>query len=276
VRARIADENWLEDKRMSDAFEPLPQPKPNDWLASHPEPGQTFDQFIAFRPNKPSRERRTIEFQPLGSFGDDSPPFGLLEEFAASFFSLPVHVRDPIALESSGIRSRRNLNTGNKQLLSPDVLELLTRSIPADAFCMIAFTMTDLYPEPSWNFVFGQASLRERVGVYSFARYVPPFAEGGTDARLVLRRSCKVLAHETAHMFGIEHCIFFRCLMNGSNHIAESDGRPLHLCPVDLRKLQWSVGFDVEERYSRLLEFMRTCGFADEAEWTRQFVPVRR
>jgi archaemetzincin len=33
--------------------------------------------------------------------------------------------------------------------------------------------MEDLYPEPSWNFVFGQASLNERVGVYSFARYGP-------------------------------------------------------------------------------------------------------
>ena len=37
---------------------------------------------------------------------------------------------------------------------------------------------------------------------------------------LTLRRSCKVLAHEACHMFGIEHCVWFRCLMNGSNHLA--------------------------------------------------------
>jgi archaemetzincin len=68
-------------------------------------------------------------------------------------------------------------------------------------------------------------------------------------------------------MFGIEHCVWFRCLMNGSNHLAESDARPLHLCPVDLRKLHWSIGFDVVERYRRLLEFHRQEGFEDEAQW---------
>jgi bacterioferritin len=37
-----------------------------------------------------------------------------------------------------------------------------------------------------------------------------------------LRRSCKVLAHEIGHMFGLSHCVFFHCLMNGSNSLAES------------------------------------------------------
>ena len=110
-------------------------------------------------------------------------------------------------------------------------------------------------PQPSWNFVFGQASIRDRVGVYSFARYDPAFyGEARTSGYEVLlfRRSCKVLAHETSHMFGLTHCTFFNCLMNGSNHLAESDRRPLHLCPVCLRKLQWSVGFDVLSTLHRL------------------------
>jgi archaemetzincin len=106
---------------------------------------------------------------------------------------------------------------------------------------------------------------------YSFARYAPQFygepQTANSPRLLLLRRSCKVLAHETAHMFGIEHCIWYRCLMNGSNHLAESDARPLHLCPVDLHKLQWSIGFDVVERYRRLREFDRQAGFEDEAEW---------
>ena len=68
-------------------------------------------------------------------------------------------------------------------------------------------------------------------------------------------------------MFGIEHCTWYRCLMNGSNHLVESDARPLHLCPVDLRKLQWSIGFDVAERYRRLLEVETRAGFSDETAW---------
>ena len=68
-------------------------------------------------------------------------------------------------------------------------------------------------------------------------------------------------------MFGIQHCVWFRRLMNGSNHLAESDTRPLHVCPVDLRKLQWSIGVDVVERYRRLRDFHRQTGFEDEARW---------
>jgi hypothetical protein len=36
---------------------------------------------------------------------------------------------------------------------------------------------------------------------------------------------------------------------------------------VDLRKLQWSIGFDVVERYRRLRDFHRQAGFEDEAQW---------
>jgi len=56
-------------------------------------------------------------------------------------------------------------------------------------------------------------------------------------------------------MFGLTHCTFFNCLMNGSNHLAESDRRPLHVCPVCLRKLQWSIGLDVLARYTALEAF---------------------
>jgi archaemetzincin len=55
--------------------------------------------------------------------------------------------------------------------------------------------------------------------------------------------------------------------MNGSNHLEESDARPMHLCPVDLRKLQQSIGFDVVERYRRLCDFSEQVDFADETDW---------
>ena len=146
-----------------------------------------------------------------------------------------------------------------------------------DAFCILAITMEDLYPEPAWNFVFGQASLRDRVGVYSFARYDPAFYRElrapGYDT-LLLRRSCKVLAHETGHMFGLAHCTFFNCLMNGSNHLAESDRRPLHLCPVCLHKLQWNIGFDVLDRYTALERVNRAAGFIDEADWLSRRIKI--
>ncbi len=45
-------------------------------------------------------------------------------------------------------------------------------------------------------------------------------------------------------MFGIGHCIYYHCLINGSNDLEKSDACPLYLCPVDLRKLHHAVGFE--------------------------------
>jgi archaemetzincin len=58
--------------------------------------------------------------------------------------------------------------------------------------------------------------------------------------------------------------------MNGSSSLAESDRRPLHLCPIDLRKLQWLVGFDVAERYASLHRFWRAADEGPEASWAEQ------
>jgi archaemetzincin len=261
-------------------FEPIPKPDPHDWLAVHPESGQTFDEFKASGPNRPTESRRAIYLQPLGEFAADrSPPIEKLRAFAGAFFDMEVKPLPPVSLDKSKFTTRRNPNTGSLQILTGDVLSFLKARVPPDAFCLLAITMEDLYPEPSWNFVFGQASLRERVGVYSFARYDPAFygeARGSNYETVLLRRSCKVLAHETGHLFGLAHCIYFNCLMNGSNHLAESDRRPLHLCPVCLRKLQWSIGFNVLERYRALERAARADGFSDEAVWFKRRMNILR
>jgi archaemetzincin len=158
-------------------------------------------------------------------------------------------------------------------------LIFLKKRRPLDAFCVLAITMEDLYPDPSWNFVFGQASPQDSVGVFSFARYDPVFyAEKRRKnfQAVLLRRSCKVLAHESVHMFSLAHCIYFQCLMNGSNHLQESDARPFSLCPVCLRKLQFSIGFDVVDRYQKLLDFYKRVGFENEAGWVSKRLRTKR
>jgi archaemetzincin len=209
----------------------------------------------------------------LGEFPtNQSPSLARLREGAGAYFQMEVKTLAPMEVSSNKVTTRVHPATKKRQLLAPDVMALLKQKLPADAFCLLGITMADLYPEPSWNFVFGQASLRERVGVYSFARYDPAFfgQERPDDYQtLLLRRSCKVLAHETAHMFSLQHCIYFDCAINGSNNLRESDRRPLRLCPVCLRKLQFSIGFDVVKRYQALAEFYRAAGFPDEAQWVR-------
>src|SRR5688500_6665855 len=39
---------------------PKGPPQPGDWLAEHEEPGQTFDQYIRSKPNRPTAKRTKI------------------------------------------------------------------------------------------------------------------------------------------------------------------------------------------------------------------------
>ena len=252
----------------SPLFQPKTEPEEMDWLANHEERGQTFDQFLRTRRNLFQSPRQIIYIQPLGTFDpDQTAVLADVAEYAAIFFQAKIRVQktiDPSRAPDIRITSRQHPGPDDLQFLSTDVLKWLEQEMPKDAYARIAVTMTDLYPDPSWNFVFGQASTVNRVGVYSFARYGNP-----GDAQF-LRRCLRVLAHETGHLFAIMHCVHYQCLMNGSNHLGESDATPLPLCPVCLRKLHAANAFDIRKRYEKLEEFFKGKRFDEEADWIKR------
>ena len=68
-------------------------------------------------------------------------------------------------------------------------------------------------------------------------------------------------------MFGMSHCVYFRCAMNGLNTLAETDRAPVHLCPVCHKKIAWNIGFKPEKRYSRVRAFYEKHGLEEQARW---------
>ena len=70
------------------------------------------------------------------------------------------------------------------------------------------------------------------------------------------------MCHEIGHMFGLPHCIYHECLMNGANQDAlnEFNRRPMLLCNICLRKLQYRIGFDITQRYRDLLALYQKLG----------------
>jgi archaemetzincin len=90
---------------------------------------------------------------------------------------------------------------------------------------------------------------------------------------LWLGRICKTASHELGHCFGIDHCVYWACSMQGTAHITEDHRQPPYLCPVDLSKVLRAAGADEKERYKALLKF---CGrwkqdrmFTAYAAWIR-------
>lgn len=254
-------------------FTPMGEPGPHDWLAQHPEAPQTFADFLSADTRVPGPQRRVIYLLPLGEFPADAPPLASLSAIVGAFFTLEVRVLPAVKLADVTAKRRIHSTTKKRQLLAPEVLSWLTTRLPDDAFGLMAITMEDLYPQESWNFVFGMASLRERVGVQSFARQDPAFfGEPRADGwqQLMLRRATWTLVHEIAHMFGLSHCVHWECVVAGSNHQAESDRRPLHPCPVCLRKLHSSIEFDPAEREAKLAVVLEELGITDEAAWSKR------
>ena len=276
-------------------FRPVPEPGSSDWLANHEEHGQTFEEFQRCRANVPTAERNVIYIASLTMKTPDEGEvphavISLLAEYATIFFGFPVKQMQLGDALANKVRTRINQFTGRPQAHAADILRELATHVPANAFTLGAITTCDLYPRDSWNFVFGLADLRARVGVYSLARYLPDLYMGipaspsprpsptgptptkqhpnthpntnmhssehktrtssttsasgggtGTGAAasamapsptslaypgatgvlgspvnsMLLMRACRLMAHEFSHTFGLLHCVFYHCLMNG-------------------------------------------------------------
>ena len=77
-----------------------------------------------------------------------------------------------------------------------------------------------------------------------------------------LECSCNVMVHEIGHMFGLRHCIYYDCTMNGTMSSDESmRRRDATLCPICLKKLKSNIKFDCAERFKNLIEVSKKLGF---------------
>lgn len=256
-------------ERIRPLFEKKKPPGPFDWLASQKEAGQTFTEYLIARPGRRSAERTKLYLQPIGEFTEEeNAVLKTLREFMGLYFGTEVVVREKISLKVIPKSATRDSQIpGVTQILSHYVLDkvLLPRR-PKDAVAVLAITPSDLWPGEGWNFVFGQASLEERVGVWSTRRFGDPVKESAT----YLRRVLQVAVHETGHMFGIHHCTAYQCCMNGSNSLDESDRTPLVYCCECDPKLWWSCELKPAARAKALAEFSKKHSLeAEAAQWER-------
>eukprot|EP00943_MAST-04B_sp_MAST-4B-sp1_P007003 g7003.t1 len=247
----------------------------NDWLASHVEKGQSVKtlQRKSFKA-WPHATYDTINIVPCGLFIEgQSPPLDKLRELMELWFCCKCVVSKHVSLEKVAV----NGLVDDEQLLVKDAANYLKKLHPGRSiFANIMVTMVDLTPGEGWNFVFGQASLSEGWGVFSFARFNPNFYKymesqlTKKQQQEMLRRACRTMVHEVGHILGFKHCIYYHCLMNGSN--GDHEVSPFKLCPICLQKLYIAMGtnyksFDLQKRYENLKAFYVEQQWKKEIDW---------
>jgi archaemetzincin len=258
-------------KKQRDAIVPFFSPmkiQSGDWLENQKEPGETFEEYIASNPTLPTAERRTIYIQPIGKFtSEQKKAIDAAAEYMRAFYDLPVKLNPVRALGNVPKDNQRRLGyKNNLQIRTSYFIDnVLPKLLPDDAAALIAFTNYDLYPEPTWAFVFGQASLDKRVGVWSLYQFADPITRK-YEPRLLLSRTLKIAMHEMGHMFSMRHCTKYECLMSGTNHLLETDRRPMVNCPECMAKLAWGMKYDPATRYKNLAAFWKKHGWWDEAQ----------
>lgn len=87
---------------------------------------------------------------------------------------------------------------------------------------------------------------------------------------LWLSRVCQTASHELGHCFGMDHCVYYACVMQATGSLAEDVRQPPYLCPVDLAKMLKATGANERQRYEALLTI---CGRLEDggAGWFRAF-----
>lgn len=253
-------------------FPPLSKPVAGDWLSKYPEGGQTFDQYVALRGVPLCEQYSEIHLVALGDFTNSQRKvLEQAQDFLERFYGMPVRMLEPVSLADLPPEAQRPRDDGkNRQLLTTYLMDDVLRPRRSDeAAALLGFVADDLWGGDQWNWLYGQASVNERVGVWSLFRNGD--SEGDEhEYRLCLVRTLKTAAHETGHLFGMPHCIAYACCMNGSNHREESDRKPLEFCPECQAKLWWTCRIDPQVRYRRLIEFSDDADLASEAKFWRK------
>jgi archaemetzincin len=236
-------------------FQRMEEPKPGDWLAWHPEPGQLAREYAKSYHACKTPGQNKIYLVPLDELTPNQGKcVDVMARYVEVFFDCKVAVT-PMALP------RKAYNKARGQVDARQILAMLDKQHPTDALVYAGIAGVDLY-RPGLNFVFGIGRVSGVLGVYSLYRY-------GDDYPTLLRRALKVANHEMGHVLGLRHCVFYDCSMNGSNSLAESDGRPIHYCPECHEKLRLAVGFDPAERFRKLAAFYQRIGFKEDARFVR-------
>jgi archaemetzincin len=267
-------------------YETIKAPEEGDWLLTHKEYGQTYDEYINNGIIPVDSNHDCIYIAPLSFNSNES----MDQDFVTNIFLLCEKYFYGMKIRLIEISSNFNsvevktYEDGKMQINAEQLNDLLSNEIPSDAFCLIGLIDTDLYSESLnkngkvvYKPTFCTKNISKRTCLLSFSRYDPFFNKNKKDFSkekkmkiylFLLKRVCKAITKEICTMFGLKNCIYFSCNMNGSNSMMEFDNKPIELCPICLRKLITNInmkGRDVKNSRMKnpIVIYDRFCNLRD-------------
>lgn len=261
----------------------------------------SFLESAASNPSCRSSIKSTIYIQPIGdefvaTDASTAPDVAGLARFFEAYFApcriqvLPIWTvvesdQNRYLFETGALRFScgfQTLRFGQASLFAPDLkAQLKSKKKALDScLCIVGITLFRLHS--SHGAILGEATLSSGaalVRAFGYNATVPTTvgAPGVDLQNSRFRRVCQVMAHETAHALGLDHCVYFLCGMSGAVDVEENDRLPMHMCPVCLHKLQLILSVGLVLRYERLLEFYSSDPeFDEEASWvTRRLAATK-
>jgi len=242
-------------------FKPVEKVRKGEWLYAVPERGQTFSEFHRLEPPRINQKRSSILVVPMAPPGTRAPrQVKAVAAFLRAFFDCRVCASRRVLLDDSLYNPRR------RQYDADAVLDLLGAQVPSDAIAVLGVTGEHL-SRGRLRDVAGISALKGRAAVISLARCG---RKGQRKSDAI--RIAKNAAHELGHAVGMEHCPYFRCLMNGANSVKESDRIPLSLCPVCLAKVEWAFRLDLSKHCRRLKSYYTRSGWRRAAAFQKRLL----
>lgn len=241
--------------KLEPFFTPMGKPERYDWLGSNREPGQTFLEYTQQNPTLPTKDRNVIYLIEIGPLsGVQRNTIRRTGEYLTAFYGLKVVFLPPRSLDVNAKRlaehTRKLDHVPQRQLRTGYVFDdILLPILPPDAAVLVGITAIDIFPDASMSFVFGQGRFHDRVAILSVHRL-----EKRADPTTFLKRSIKLATHEIGHTFTFLHCTKWQCVMAGTNHLAETDRRPIDACPECTAKVIYATAQSPRTRYKALAQ----------------------
>jgi len=234
------------------------------WVAS-------FHKYQAEQALRPTRDRHTVYLCPLGRMTYRMRKrTRQVREFLQVYLTLPVAMLEPAPVNGRPVRTVIVGGRAVRQYEAADLKEhVLVPRLRPDALAMMGITAEDLYStQVDWDCVGNLTATGRGLAVCSLARLFPEFHHAAPTARAERRGldlGFRMVADAGVGMLGPTPCRKYYCIMNQAKYTSMRE--PLHLCPDCLRKLRWSLGFDLIRRYQALRRFYCRLGMMDEARW---------